>query len=56
MTAFDAALADFASLIEADLETRLDSRARAGEIVRPERLMAAMRHAVYKKNVARFLA
>lgn len=46
MTAFDAALTDFARLIEADLERRLDSRPRAGEIVRPERLMAAMRHAV----------
>lgn len=46
MTAFDAALADFARLIEADLAGRLDARVLAGEIVRPERLMAAMRHAV----------
>lgn len=44
--AFEAALADFARLLEAGLATRLDATPRTGEIARPERLLAAMRHAV----------
>lgn len=44
--AFEAALTDFASLLEGGLATRLDAKPRAGEIVRPVRLLAAMRHAV----------
>ncbi|WP_370676503.1 polyprenyl synthetase family protein [Pleomorphomonas sp. PLEO] len=45
-TAFDTALADFADLLEAGLTARLDANPRPGEIVRPARLLAAMRHAV----------
>ncbi|MBS1166731.1 MAG: farnesyl diphosphate synthase [Proteobacteria bacterium] len=44
--AFEAALADFARTLEAGLTARLDATPRAGEIARPERLLAAMRHAV----------
>lgn len=44
--AFEAALADFARRLEAGLAARLDATPRAGEIARPERLLAAMRHAV----------
>lgn len=47
MTAdLEAALADFARALEADLAARLDAVPRPGEIVRPPRLLAAMRHAV----------
>ncbi|MBS1180651.1 MAG: farnesyl diphosphate synthase [Proteobacteria bacterium] len=44
--AFEAALADFARALEAGLAARLDAVPRPGEIVRPARLVAAMRHAV----------
>lgn len=43
---FETALATRARSVEAALEKLLDDRVRNGEIVRPERLMAAMRHGV----------
>ncbi|GAB1583298.1 polyprenyl synthetase family protein [Phyllobacterium phragmitis] len=43
---FETALAMRARSVEAALEKLLDDRVRNGEIVRPERLMAAMRHGV----------
>ncbi len=43
---FSARLAESAKLIEANLEALLADNARHGEIARPPRLMAAMRHAV----------
>ncbi len=43
---FATALASRARLVEAALETLLDAHARNGEIARPDRLMAAMRHGV----------
>jgi farnesyl diphosphate synthase len=42
--AFEAALLLRAAAIETELRLLLDSRTLAGEIARPERLMAAMRH------------
>ncbi|ESZ68866.1 farnesyl-diphosphate synthase [Mesorhizobium sp. L103C119B0] len=44
--AFEAALLGRAAAIEAGLRLLLDGRTLAGEIARPERLMAAMRHGV----------
>jgi len=44
--AFEAALADFARALEAGLAARLGATPRPGEIARPARLLAAMRHAV----------
>ncbi|SCM78170.1 Farnesyl diphosphate synthase [uncultured Pleomorphomonas sp.] len=44
--AFEAALADFARALEAGLAARLGTAPRPGEIARPARLLAAMRHAV----------
>ncbi|PIO98412.1 polyprenyl synthetase family protein [Pleomorphomonas carboxyditropha] len=44
--AFEAALADFARALEAGLAARLGAAPRPGEIARPARLLAAMRHAV----------
>lgn len=46
IAAFETVLADFASTIEAGLAARLGSVPQAGEIARPARLLAAMRHAV----------
>ncbi len=47
MTAtFEAALTDFARALESGLAEHLDAAHRPGEIVRPARLLAAMRHAV----------
>ncbi|PRD43893.1 farnesyl-diphosphate synthase [Phyllobacterium phragmitis] len=43
---FETALAIRARSVEVALEKLLDDRVRNGEIVRPERLMAAMRHGV----------
>ncbi|WP_110754665.1 polyprenyl synthetase family protein [Phyllobacterium leguminum] len=43
---FETALASRARSVEAALEKLLDDRARNGEIVRPQRLLAAMRHGV----------
>ncbi|KXF76475.1 farnesyl-diphosphate synthase [Paramesorhizobium deserti] len=43
---FETALAIRARSVEAALEKLLDDRVRNGEIVRPDRLMAAMRHGV----------
>jgi farnesyl diphosphate synthase len=45
-TTFEAALAARAAAVEALLSRLLDDRPRSGEIARPERLMAAMRHGV----------
>lgn len=42
----DAVLSDFAAALEAGLAARLDAIPRPGEITRPARLLAAMRHAV----------
>lgn len=44
--AFETALTDFASALEAGLAVRLEPAPRLGEIARPARLLAAMRHAV----------
>jgi farnesyl diphosphate synthase len=44
--AFEAALLVRAAAIETELRLLLDGRTLAGEIARPERLMAAMRHGV----------
>ncbi|TIX38257.1 MAG: polyprenyl synthetase family protein, partial [Mesorhizobium sp.] len=44
--AFETALLMRAAAIEALLRRLLDQRALSGEIARPERLMAAMRHGV----------
>ena len=44
--AFEAALLARAAAIETELRLLLDGRPLAGEIARPERLMAAMRHGV----------
>lgn len=44
--AFEAALAEFARVLEAGLAARLDASLQPGEIARPARLLAAMRHAV----------
>ena len=44
--AFETALSDFASALEAGLAVRLEPVLRPGEIARPARLLAAMRHAV----------
>lgn len=44
--AFEAALSARADAVEALLRRLLDDRVRTGEIARPERLMAAMRHGV----------
>lgn len=44
--AFEAALADFAHALETGLAGYLDPLPRLGEIARPTRLLAAMRHAV----------
>ena len=44
--AFETILVEHAAAIEAQLRQILDGRALAGEIARPERLMAAMRHGV----------
>ena len=44
--AFETALSDFASALEAVLAVRLEPVLRPGEIARPARLLAAMRHAV----------
>lgn len=44
--AFETALADFASVLEAGLAARLDTAPQPGEIARPARLVEAMRHAV----------
>ncbi len=43
--AFEAALSEFARLIEEGLAARLDDIPRPGETTRPARLLAAMRHA-----------
>jgi farnesyl diphosphate synthase len=43
--AFEAALSEFARLIEDGLAARLDDIPRPGETTRPARLLAAMRHA-----------
>lgn len=45
-TAFEQALAERAETVERMLRQLLDGRPLAGEIARPERLMAAMRHGV----------
>ena len=44
--AFETALSNFASALEAGLAVRLEPVPRPGEIARPARLLAAMRHAV----------
>lgn len=44
--AFDTALSDFASKLEAGLAVRLEPIPRPGEVARPARLLEAMRHAV----------
>lgn len=44
--AFETALADFASVLEAGLAARLGTAPQPGEIARPARLIEAMRHAV----------
>ncbi|WP_413771382.1 polyprenyl synthetase family protein [Mesorhizobium sp. PAMC28654] len=44
--AFETILVEHAAAIDAQLRQILDGRALAGEIARPERLMAAMRHGV----------
>jgi farnesyl diphosphate synthase len=43
---FEAALLARAAEVEGQLRSLLDGRARSGEIARPERLLAAMRHGV----------
>jgi farnesyl diphosphate synthase len=43
---FEAALLARATEVEGQLRSLLDGRARSGEIARPERLLAAMRHGV----------
>ncbi len=43
---FEAALETHARTVEAELRALLDDRPRSGEIARPARLMAAMRHGV----------
>ena len=57
-SSFAAALSDTAAAIEALLERLLADDARAGEIARPPRLVAAMRHAVLGggKRLRPFLA
>ncbi|RWE51415.1 MAG: polyprenyl synthetase family protein [Mesorhizobium sp.] len=45
-TAFESALLAYAATVEALLRQVLDPRPLSGEIARPERLMAAMRHGV----------
>ncbi|GGK19810.1 polyprenyl synthetase family protein [Salinarimonas ramus] len=57
-TPFDARLRAAAATIEQRLEALLDDTARPGEIARPERLMAAMRHAALAggKRLRPFLA
>lgn len=46
MTDLEAALPDFARRLEADLEARLGTAPLPGEVIRPDRLVAAMRHGV----------
>ena len=55
---FQRRLADVAAKVEARLAALLDDRARAGEIARPARLMAAMRHGALDggKRLRPFLA
>ncbi|SMH57580.1 farnesyl-diphosphate synthase [Mesorhizobium australicum] len=46
VTSFKERLSGHAARVEQELRRLLDARERAGEIVRPERLLAAMRHGV----------
>jgi len=46
VTSFEERLSGHAARVEQELRRLLDARDRAGEIVRPERLLAAMRHGV----------